>query len=167
MSLHFELYSFLLILLIIQTLFYFLIYYRLNRNNNVKEGIEIGSPLSEINIDIGNGGRDLLNEIIHRDARVFVFLDMNCTECNKLLNVLNIIKIERLEGFRLIITKSEDNMSKICEYSLFEKSFFLDLDTIKEIFNIRSFPILMKFDKNAVVIDKSYASTEKILQYVT
>ncbi|MFP3793741.1 hypothetical protein ACTOS9_04000 [Bacillus subtilis] len=136
---------------------------RLSRGITVKEGVELGSNFPEVMAENIEG--DYIS-VKGEKARLFIFIDLECTECMKLFTSLKVYQQNYLQGIIFILIKNNLNKNRISKSLIKKQTLFIEEKDVFETFNVSSFPFFMGVDTNGVVIQRGYISKHNLIDFI-
>ncbi|WIM40959.1 hypothetical protein PO903_08865 [Paenibacillus sp. PK4536] len=157
-----------LILMILVVLFIIiLVINKFKVSKVINQGIEIGGGLPNIVVhNYLNQEVNLLEEIHSQNIDTFILIDLNCSQCEKVLKTLKVIKSEYLRNIRFLTVGSEDGYSKISNQSFQHQVLSANMEDVINILKVNGFPFIFKNDVYGKITSKGYISEENITKYI-
>lgn len=155
----------LFIIIIVQMSLHIYVIRKFKSTSNEKDGPNIGQKFPFVSYENYNGELKNIDNNFFNNGNSFIFLSLNCSVCKLLLESLDLYKDEYLEKVRLVLLKSEYHLRDMRKYE--EKIMILEEETIKNVFNIRSFPFIIKVNDEGEVQRKGYLTRNNLIDFIT
>ncbi|MEK4865892.1 hypothetical protein NSU10_16815 [Bacillus sp. FSL E2-8895] len=156
----------LLLILVVQCLMHIAVILKLKSKKNIKIGPRIGGNIKNLSYEKSNQEIKNIYDDIKETKNIFIFLDLNCTECNKLFYSLDAIKKEYLNNVRLILIEEDCNLESIDKNEYKNQIRFMKEETIMKELEINVFPFLIQVDNEGELQDKNYIGKSNVMQYI-
>ncbi|AWQ15998.1 hypothetical protein [Bacillus velezensis] len=153
----------LVIIIIINITLIIYINKRLNRGVTVKEGIEVGSEFPVVMAENIEGD---YSSIKKEKARLFIFIDLECSECMKLFSSLKVYQKSYLDGIIFILIKSNLNKKLISKSSIKDQALFIEEQDILGTYNISSLPFFIGISHTGIVTQRGYISKHNLVDFI-
>ncbi|HDR7002941.1 MULTISPECIES: hypothetical protein [Bacillus] len=156
----------LLLILVVQCLMHIAVIMKLKSKKKLKIGPRIGENIKNLSYEKNNQAIKNLYDDIKETKNIFIFLDLNCKECNKLFYALDAIKKEYLNNVRLILIEEDYNLESIEKNEYKNQIRFMKEETIMNELEINAFPFLIQVNNEGELQDKNYIGKSNLMQYI-
>ncbi|WDF50307.1 hypothetical protein PQ460_20340 [Paenibacillus sp. KACC 21273] len=133
----------------------------------INQGIKIGEKFPNIIVyNSINQKVPLLKEIYSQKIDTLILIDVNCSQCEKVLKTLKIIKPEYLKNIRFLAVGSEDITSKISNHSFQNQLLLAQMEDVINQIKVNGFPFIFKNNIDGTITSKGYISEDTITKYI-
>lgn len=158
--------SLIIVILIQFSLILTLIYRYTTQDRHIENsGLKKGSSMPHVVLEHVNGESvDLAKN--YSNTKYLLFVDLDCRQCSKIISSLEAFDKKYLEKLKIILKKTEDNLStsKIKKYV--NQSYFILDDTLHNRLNVSGFPFIFKIDSKGTIEEKGYVTKNTLIDYM-
>ncbi len=141
--------------------------FKLNYLKEPSQGIAIREQLPNIGVQTyDQASKLLLDEIYLHNIRNLILINLNCSQCDKLLSSLKTIRPDILENLRFIVTGSNEDESKISNTLYRNKVLFANLSEVTNELKVSVYPFIFQSDERGIILDKGFIFSDNITKYI-
>lgn len=150
--------------MIIHLLFLLILLKFVNKRNE-ESGPLIGTNLIGLSYFDDNKLTNFIDFTILKHKKIMLIVDSECSGCSGLMEKMSYLKQDTTENI-LVFHMLREDVDDSKEDAL-KNRIYLSPNVIVDKLNIKGFPYLIKFNEEGLITQKSYASIDVFLQYIT